>query len=174
MLDLRGRSSFRLTSEVTLEMSMTDGHVRMYGLGTPFPLPSRLLSSPLLTGKRCGRIASQNVRSWEAEAAMLVKVQILLRKEWRTPEGIATVKRIAASLGIAPTASGAASVSGAIESKAFEALFGVKARRLSPRPRSGTDSGSPGSGDSGALRVPEPLQEYVGSITVAPPHLRMS
>ena len=38
---------------------------------------------------------------------MAIKLQILLRKAWRTPEGLAAVKRIAQSLGITPTASGA-------------------------------------------------------------------
>jgi len=104
---------------------------------------------------------------------MRVKVQILLRKQWRTPEGIATVKTIAASLGITPTTSGIASVSGEMDSQAFKILFGAEIRRVRPRPPRGTHYGSPGGVVSGTLRIPEPLQEYVESVTVAPVHIRM-
>lgn len=105
---------------------------------------------------------------------MVIKVQILLRKAWRTPEGIAAVQRIAASLGITPTASGAATVSGEIEPQAFESLFAQKAQEVSLRPPDGLDFGSPGGAVSGALDVPEPLREYAKSITVAPPYIRMN
>jgi hypothetical protein len=104
---------------------------------------------------------------------VLIKVQILLRKAWRTTEGIATVKEIAASLGIKPTTSGAASVSAEIESEAFEALFGERAQEVAPRPPNDSDFGSPGGAISGVLSIPEPLQRYVESISVAPPHIRM-
>ncbi len=104
---------------------------------------------------------------------MAIKLQILLRKAWRTPEGLAAVKKIAESLGITPTASGAASVSAEIDPQAFESLFGQKAREAGPRPPGRWDFGSPGGAVSGPLGVPELLREYVESITVAPPHTRM-
>ncbi len=84
------------------------------------------------------------------------------------------VKKIAASLGITPTATGAVSVSGDIDPRAFRVLFGARVRKVNPRPPRGADSGSPGGPLSGPLSVPEPLQPYVESITVAPPHLRMN
>jgi len=104
----------------------------------------------------------------------MIKLQILLRKERRTPEGITMVKEIAASLGIKPTTSGAASISGEIDPKAFEVLFGTRAEQVGARPPSGSDYGSPGGAVSSALRIPEPLQNHVENITVAPPHIRMN
>jgi len=103
----------------------------------------------------------------------MIKVQILLRKIWRTPEGIAAVRKIAPSLGITPTASGAASLSGEIDAQAFESLFGQEAVEVSPRGPGASDFGTSGGAVSGELSAPEPLREYVESITVAPPHIRM-
>lgn len=104
---------------------------------------------------------------------MAIKLQLLLRKDRRTPEGLSAVREIAASLGIVPTASGAASVSGEIAPRDFESLFGETPREVAPRPPGRDDFGSPGGFESGPLRVPERLRDYVESITVAPPHVRM-
>ena len=84
------------------------------------------------------------------------------------------MRGIAASLGITPTTSGAASVSGEITSEVFETLFGTKVRKVGPRPPGASDFGSPGGAASNVINVPEVLREYVESITVAPPHIRMS
>ena len=104
---------------------------------------------------------------------MVIKLQILLRKDWRTPEGLDAVKKIAAALGITPTAAGAATLSGEMEAQAFESLFGQKAQVLSPQPRGKEDFGTPGGAVAGTLSVPEPLGEYVESISVALPYTRM-
>ncbi len=104
---------------------------------------------------------------------MVIKLQILLHKAWRTPQGMDTVKKIAESLGIKPTASGAATLSGEIKSQAFESLFAQKVREVRPQPPGKRDFGTPGGAVSGLLVIPEPLREYVESITVAPPHIRM-
>jgi hypothetical protein len=103
----------------------------------------------------------------------VIKLQILLRKAWRTPQGIDTVKNIAKSLGIKPTASGVATLSCEIEPQAFESLFVRNVRGARPRPSGERDSGLLGAADSGLLAVPEPLREYVESITVAPPYTLM-
>ena len=84
------------------------------------------------------------------------KVQILLREPWRNKEGVAVVRKIAESLGIEPTASGVATVSGRIGRGAFESLFGM------------------GAETAPALPIPELLREYVESITIAPPHIYMT
>lgn len=103
---------------------------------------------------------------------MVIKLQILLHKAWRTPQGIDMVKKIAVSLGIKPTVSGAATVSGEIEPRAFESLFVRKVKGVRPPPGK-RDFGVPGGADSGLLAIPEPLREYVESITVAPPYILM-
>lgn len=105
---------------------------------------------------------------------MGVKLQILLRKSWRTPEGIAAVKKIAASLGITPTASGTVTLSGEIEPQVFESLFRQRVQEIDPRPPGGLDFGTPGGVVPAPLDVPGALREYVESITVAPPYTRMN
>ena len=91
-----------------------------------------------------------------------IQVQILLRKPWRTRHGVETVRKIGESLGIEPTASGTATISGRIERRTFESLFATPAEA----------AGAEGIA-AGALPVPNLLQEYVESITVAPPHIYM-
>jgi|RhiMetdeSRZDD1v2_1073273.scaffolds.fasta_scaffold59216_3 hypothetical protein len=104
---------------------------------------------------------------------MGIKIQLLLRKEWRKPEGIVTVRNITSSLGITPTAWGAVTISGEIEAHAFETLFAQKPQQVGSRLPGASDCGSPGGAVAGPLEVPEPLREYVESITVAPPHIRL-
>ncbi len=91
------------------------------------------------------------------------QVQILLRKPWRTDQGVANVRRIGVSLGIEPTGSGAATVSGRIKGRTFEALFAMQA-----------EAAKAAGLATPALPIPEALKEYVESITVVPPHTYMS
>jgi hypothetical protein len=104
---------------------------------------------------------------------VVIKLQILLHKPWRTPQGMDTVKKIAESLGIKSTASGAATLSGEIESEAFESLFAQKVLGVRPQPTAKGDFGTPGGPVSDLLIIPEPLRECVESITVAPPYILM-
>lgn len=83
------------------------------------------------------------------------------------------VKKIVESLGIKPTTSGAVSLSGEIESQAFESLFVKKVKEVRPQPPGKRDFCTPGDAGSGLLVIPEPLREYVESITVAPPYILM-
>jgi hypothetical protein len=85
-----------------------------------------------------------------------------LREEWRTESGVATVLSLIESLGIAPTATGAASISGRVEQGRFESLFGSPAETAD-----GITIATP------ALPIPEALRKYVKSITVAPQHTFM-
>jgi hypothetical protein len=103
----------------------------------------------------------------------MVKLQLLLRKEWRNAEGINHVKRIASSVGLTPTTAGTASVSAVISLVDFEATFGKPVEGVDPRPPGQRDFGSPGGYVSEDLPVPDPLKGYIESISVAPPHTRM-
>jgi len=94
----------------------------------------------------------------------------LLRREWRTSEGIEEVRKILTSIGLKPTASGAATISAEAEPERFESLFGVKATEIAPRGPGGTDFGASGGHDSPELAVPAQLAQYVQSISAAPPH----
>ena len=86
----------------------------------------------------------------------LVRLQILLKKEKRTPAGVAAVRAALEALGIPPTASGAASVSAAAEREVVARVFGHTAENAGLL------------GDT--LPVPESLQEYVEHISIAPKH----
>jgi hypothetical protein len=101
-----------------------------------------------------------------------IKIQILLCKNWRTPEGVAAVRKIAASLGIKETVTGVATVSGEIDHEAFASLFGHAPQDLNLQPpgQPGTFAGR----DSEGLSIPNPLREYVESITIAPPHIHLN
>jgi hypothetical protein len=92
----------------------------------------------------------------------VIPLQILLRKPWRTKEGVATAREVCTRLGIEPTASGAATVSGRITPAVFETLFSISAENAAA-PTTATR----------ALPIPPELQEFVESITIAPPHIYM-
>ena len=91
----------------------------------------------------------------------MIKLQVLLRKPWRNPEGIAKVRSLMQDLGITTTASGAASISAEVDPALVESIFGAK---LGPREAQRTT----------AVRefpLPDSLREYAESITVAPRHI---
>ena len=97
-------------------------------------------------------------------------MQILLRRDWRTPDGVAKAVELLRANGMTPTASGAATISATIAADRFEPMFGVKATPVAPQPSGQTDFGRAGGYESPALRVPEPLDACVESISAAPPH----
>jgi hypothetical protein len=100
-----------------------------------------------------------------------VKLQVLLRREWRTSSGIEEARGILVSAGLKPTASGMATISVETEPERFESLFGVTASEIAPRAPSGTDFGKSGGYVSAELAVPKQLLKYVQSISIAPPHI---
>jgi hypothetical protein len=102
----------------------------------------------------------------------VTKIQILLRKEWRSRAGIEKVQQAAQSLGMKATTAGIATLSAEMEPGVFESVFGQKAKPVPARPPGKNDFGSPGGEVSGELQVPEFLREWVESITVAPPYTR--
>jgi len=99
-----------------------------------------------------------------------ILLQILLRKEARTADGIAAVQKILTALGVKLTASGLASISAEVAPERFEALFGVKATAIAPRGPGETDAGASGGHVSPDLAVPALLAQHVQSISAAPPH----
>jgi hypothetical protein len=99
-----------------------------------------------------------------------ILLQILLRKESRTADGIAAVQKILRSLGLKPTASGLATISAEAQPEQFEALFGVKATEIAPRGPGETDFGASGGHASADLTVPAQLAQHVQNISTAPPH----
>lgn len=98
---------------------------------------------------------------------------MLLRQPWRNPEGIEQLRQRAKAMGIKPTAEGRTTISAEITKDAFEKVFSTPVQEVAPQPPGDKDFGRSGGNVSGDLPIPEPLQEYVESITVASPYLRM-
>lgn len=103
----------------------------------------------------------------------MIKLQILIRQPWRTVEGVERVRGVASSLGIKPTAAGRATISAEVGEQGFEAMFHRPLQEVLPQPPGSSDFGRSGGYVSGDLPIPEPLKEYIESITVAPPYIRM-
>jgi hypothetical protein len=99
-----------------------------------------------------------------------ITLQILLRHEWRTPDGVAKALDILRANGLTPTGSGAATISATIPADKFEEMFGVKATQVAPQPPDRTDFGRSGGYVSPDLKVPDPLAACVDSISAAPSH----
>jgi len=110
--------------------------------------------------------------NWEISTSdSLVKLQVLLRREWRTPEGIEEVSGLLTSMGITPTATGLATISADVEQERFEKLFGQTAREIAPKPPGERNFGESGGHVTPELTVPAPLRQHVQSISAAPPHI---
>jgi hypothetical protein len=104
----------------------------------------------------------------------MIKLQILLRREWRTTQGVEEARKSLASAGLTPTAVGLATISAEMESQRFEELFGLKALQVEGNPPGAQNSGESGIQESPDLKIPESLLRYVQGITIAPPHLYMN
>jgi hypothetical protein len=92
-----------------------------------------------------------------------MKLQLLLHPHQRNCDAVATTKKISTSLGIHPTAEGAATISADVDEDTFQSLFGIPPEENSSNTSAAKES----------LSVPDPLKEYVQSISVAPHHLYM-
>src|SRR5437762_7731502 len=86
---------------------------------------------------------------------MRTKLQILLKREMRNAQSISEARDLLGSLGITVTSYGAASISADVTPELFESLFG----------RRSNDE------ETGAVPIPQALERFVESITIAPPHL---
>ena len=103
-----------------------------------------------------------------------VNISMLLRKKWRTPEGLARVKEIADSLEIRPSASGRASISGKMPLESFVKLFQVSPVAVEPKLRGERDFGSPGGFTvESDLEIPTQLKDYVEVISLDSPAVRL-
>ena len=103
-----------------------------------------------------------------------INISILLRKQCRTPEGIARVKEIAGSLGIRPSASGRTSISGKMPIESFVKIFQVSPTPIEPRSPGKSDFGSSGGYTVDTeLHIPTQLKEYVEVISVVSPPARL-
>jgi hypothetical protein len=103
-----------------------------------------------------------------------LNISILLRKDWRTAEGIARVKEIVGSLGIRPSASGRVSISCKIPIESFVKLFQVSPTPVEPKAPGESDFGSPGGYMvETELQIPTQLKEYVEAISLVSPAVRL-
>ena len=103
-----------------------------------------------------------------------INISLLLRKDWRTAEGIERVKEIAGSLDIRPSASGRTSISGKIPLESFVKIFQVSPIPVEPRPPGESDFGSPGGYTvETELHIPTQLKAYVELISVVSPAVRL-
>lgn len=101
----------------------------------------------------------------------MVKLQVLLRRESRTSEGVEEVRRILKSMGITPTAAGLATVSADVDEEQFEKLFGLRAREIAPQPSGERNFGESGGHVTPELTVPALLRQHVQSVSAVPPHI---
>jgi hypothetical protein len=103
-----------------------------------------------------------------------INIAILLRKSWRTSEGIARVQEIASALGIHPSTRGRASIAGKVSPELFVKLFSVSPIPVEPTKPGADDFGSAGGYTTDReLPIPPELEEYVESISVIPPARRL-
>lgn len=100
-----------------------------------------------------------------------IKLQLLLRREWRTPQGIEKVQEIIRSIGMSPTAGGLATISADLEPAKFKEMFGVVATESEPQPPGERDFGRSAGNTSPDLKVPAALSDFVESISAAPGHI---
>jgi len=99
-----------------------------------------------------------------------IKLQILLRREWRSPDGLNKVKEILPSIGLTLTAAGATTISAEVEPKAFEETFGVVATESTRQLPGNNEFGRSAGHNSPDLKVPAALSDFVESISAAPAH----
>jgi hypothetical protein len=81
------------------------------------------------------------------------------------------VRELLASLGITPTAAGAATLSAELDGGRFRDVFGITATDVPPSLPGKCEFGRSGGHVSQDLKVPAVLSEYVESISVAPSHI---
>jgi hypothetical protein len=100
-----------------------------------------------------------------------IKIQVLLRREWQTPDGVEKARKCLVEAGLRPTAAGLATISAELDQDHFQFLFGTSAKDLPPRPSAAGDFGQSGGQISEPLQVPHSLERYVETISVAPGHI---
>jgi hypothetical protein len=99
-----------------------------------------------------------------------IKIQILLRREWQTPDGIEKTRNCLVEAGLRPTAAGRATISAELDPDHFQFLFGTPAKDLPRGSPAAGDFGRSGGQSSEPLQVPRSLERYIEAISVAPGH----
>jgi hypothetical protein len=99
-----------------------------------------------------------------------IKIQVLLRREWRTPDGVEKARNSLVEAGLRPTAVGLATISAELDRDRFRSLFGTSATDVPPRRPAAGDFGRSGGHVSEPLKVPQSLERCVETISVAPGH----
>jgi hypothetical protein len=94
-----------------------------------------------------------------------VRLQFLLKPQWRNPEGIRKVCDVLQAHGLRSTASGRVTVSARASPAVVQRLFGDV--ETNPQGPSIDDK------RSGALPVPADLETYIENVSVAPRHVQM-
>jgi len=106
----------------------------------------------------------------------VLKVQLLLRPECRSPNGLNGAVATATALGLKVTGTGRATISAEIDSVRFNELFGAAVTPVAARGRGAADFGAPAgfiAEDDRGLRMPAELETLVSNVSVEPPHTRM-
>ncbi len=103
----------------------------------------------------------------------LIKLQFLIRQSWRNPEGLRRIQGLLSRLKLEITTTGLVSFTAQMRWRDFAKLFGAPAARVAPNPPSQFDFGRSGGSTKSQLTIPHQLQEYIESISVAPPHIRL-
>jgi hypothetical protein len=99
-----------------------------------------------------------------------IKIQLLIRREWRTATGVEEAREAVARAGVTPTAVGLATISAEVDEDQFLSLFGTSAREAPPQPPGPRDFGRSAGHVSEPLTVPSSLERYIEAISVAPGH----
>jgi hypothetical protein len=99
-----------------------------------------------------------------------IKLQVLLRSEWRTPQGVEKVREILRTIGLIPTIGGAATISAEVDPKQFQHIFGVTVTETAPQPPRNNEFGMSAGHVSPDLEIPAALSDFVESISAASGH----
>jgi hypothetical protein len=106
----------------------------------------------------------------------VIKVQLLLRPEWRNPAGSNQAAAAATALGMKITGTGAATLSAELSAERFAELFGAAPTPAPAKGRGTADFGSPAGyapDDESEKTVPAELERFVSNVDVAAPYIRM-
>lgn len=113
----------------------------------------------------------------ESAMANTVSVSLLLHKQARTPKDFETVKQRLVELGATSVIDGRVSLSCRMPAEAFRRAFAASVSKVDaalPKKSAVSDSGSPaGYQLQGPVSIPASLADYVESVSVEPPAVRL-
>jgi hypothetical protein len=141
-----------------------------------FPRPDeRRLSigAPVGEAYDAGRVpAARMARPMVVQmSASRIKLQILLRREWRTSGGIDEARKALIDAGLTVTNTGLVSISAELDQDRFRSLFDTSVTEIASQPPTDRDFGRSGGQASAPLKIPSSLERYIETISVAPGHI---